>query len=76
MVEDRRIRGESGDRQLIDVLFERAAVQQVTGNVVEPETLALVVKQLRRFHRITSLVCRLLGRQAPSAPFFSFAVST
>ena len=51
VVEDRRIRGEPGDRKLVDVALERAAVEQVARDVVEPETLAQVVEQLGGFHR-------------------------
>ena len=40
MVEDRRVRGQPGDRQLVDVALQRAAGQQVAGDVVEPEALA------------------------------------
>lgn len=49
------IRGEPGDGQFVDVSFERAAVQQLAGNVVEPETLAFVMKQLCGVRRVTSL---------------------
>src|SRR6202022_3384240 len=41
-------------RQLVDVPLERAAVEQVAGNIVEPEALAQVVEHLRGFHRVTS----------------------
>ena len=49
VVEDRRVRGEPRHRQLVDVAFERAAVQQVAGDVVEPEALAQVVELLVAF---------------------------
>ena len=40
VVEDRRIGGEAGDRQLVDVALERAAIEQVAGYVVEPQALS------------------------------------
>src|SRR5262247_2291907 len=39
MVEDGGVGGEPGDRQLVDVALERAARQQIAGDVVEPEAL-------------------------------------
>ena len=39
VIEDGGIRGEPGDRQLVDVALERAARQQIAGDVVEPEAL-------------------------------------
>src|SRR5882757_5770093 len=56
MVEDRGIGGESGYRQVVNIVLKRTVVQQLAGNVVEPETLARVVKQSRRFHGVPSLV--------------------
>src|SRR5262249_58181240 len=44
-----------------DVALERAIVQQVACDVVEPEALAQVVEQLCRFHRVTSIVDRIAG---------------
>ena len=44
MIEDRRIRGEPGHRKLVDVALQRAAVQQLAGDVVEPEALAEIVQ--------------------------------
>src|SRR6266849_792934 len=55
LVEDRRIRGEPRHRQLVDVALERAAVQQVARDVVEPEALTQVVEYVRRLHRVTSI---------------------
>ena len=55
LVEDRRIRGEPGHRQLGDVALERAAVQQVARDGVEPEALAQVVEPLCRLHRVLSI---------------------
>ena len=54
MVEDRRIRGQAGYRKLVDVAFERAAVQQLARDVVQPDALAQIVQQLCRFHHPTS----------------------
>ena len=39
MVEDGGVGGEPGDRQFVDVALERAARQQIAGDVVEPEAL-------------------------------------
>src|SRR5262249_16582285 len=39
MVEDGGVGGEPGDRQLVDVALERAARQQIPGDVVEAEAL-------------------------------------
>src|SRR6476620_359370 len=54
VVEDRRVRSEPGHRQLVDIAFQCAGVQQVACNIVEPQTLAQVVEQLGCFHLITS----------------------
>jgi hypothetical protein len=39
MVEDRGVRGEPRDRQLVDVALERAAGQQIASDIIEPEAL-------------------------------------
>jgi hypothetical protein len=52
VIKDRWVRRQPGHRQFVDVVFERAAVQQVTRNVVEPEALAQVVQQLGCFHNV------------------------
>ena len=43
VVENGRIRGQTGDGEFIDVALERPGVEQVAGDVVEPEALAEVV---------------------------------
>ena len=68
LVEDGRIRGQPRHRQLVDVALERAVVQQVARDVVEPEALAQVVEQLRRFHRGISLVERIKGSLTRRSP--------
>jgi hypothetical protein len=55
VVEDRRVRGKPGDRQVPDVVLERASIQQIACDVVEPDALAHIAKRLRRFHRVTSV---------------------
>jgi hypothetical protein len=40
VLENRRVRGETRDRELIDITLERASVQQVPGDVIEPEALS------------------------------------
>ena len=52
VIKDRRVRGQPGHRQFVDVALERAAVQQVARDVVEPEALAQVVKFLGGFHNV------------------------
>ena len=59
VVENRRIRGEPRHRELVDVALERAAIQQVPCDVVEPEALAQIVKQLCRFHRVSFASSRM-----------------
>ena len=48
-VEDRGVGSEAGDRPFIDVASQRAAVEQVARDVVEPQALAEVA-QLSRVH--------------------------
>src|SRR5580704_11185924 len=50
MIEDRGVGGESRDRQLFDVFPESSAVEQLSGNVVEPKALAQIMQLLCRFH--------------------------
>jgi hypothetical protein len=52
VIEDRRIRSQTRHRQFINVPFECAVVQQVAGDVVEPEALAQIMELLRSFHGI------------------------
>jgi hypothetical protein len=40
VIEDRRIRGEPRDRELLNVTAERAAAQQTTSDIIEPQTLS------------------------------------
>ena len=49
VVEDRGIRGQPGDRELVDVALQRAAVQQLARDVVEPQALAQIVEVLVAF---------------------------
>ena len=44
MLEDGRIRGQPGHRQIGDVPRKRAACQQLTGEVVKPQTLTQIVQ--------------------------------
>ena len=57
VIEDRRIRGKPGHRKFVDVTFERAAVQQVARDVVEPEALTEIVEQLGGFHIFSGCYC-------------------
>src|SRR5258708_13367464 len=53
VIENRRIGSEPAHRQLVDIAFERPAFQEISRNVVEPDTLAHLVEQLCCFHRLT-----------------------
>jgi hypothetical protein len=53
LVEDGRVRGQPGDRQLVDVALQRAVAEHVARDVVEPEALAELVQSLGRLHRIS-----------------------
>jgi hypothetical protein len=44
MIKDGRIRSEAGHREIVDVGFQRAAGEQIAGDVVEPEALTEVVQ--------------------------------
>src|SRR5262245_30552924 len=50
VVEDRRIRSEPGYRKLIDIALECPAIDEVARNVVQPQALTQVVKQLSCSH--------------------------
>src|SRR5215813_1386930 len=65
VIEDRRVRGQARDRGLVDVAFQPSAVQQVTCDVVEPETLPQAVETSGRVHGLTS---GALGSPSPSRP--------
>ena len=56
LVEDRRVRGQAGDRELVDVAGERAVAQHRAGDVVEPEALAQLVQFRGRLHGSPSSV--------------------
>src|SRR4029077_12119081 len=56
VIEDCRIRRKSRDRKVVDVPPQRAAFQQIAGNVVEPETLAELVERLRWVHSATCML--------------------
>ena len=47
MIEDRRIRSKTRDRQLMNVAFKCTAGQQTAGNVIEPEAVFYFVQFLR-----------------------------
>src|SRR5262249_60689116 len=54
VVEDGRVRRESRDREVVDVARQRAVLQEVASDVVEPDALALVVQRRRAFHAVIS----------------------
>ena len=53
-VEDRRIRCQPGDRELVDVAPQRTVVEDAARNVVEPDALAKIVQTLRVVHATSS----------------------
>jgi hypothetical protein len=59
--EDRRVRRQAGDAELADVTVERPVVEQVAGDVVEPEALARLVQVLRRVHRYSCQLFWAIG---------------
>src|SRR5262249_27832547 len=61
VVEDSWVRGESGYRQLVDVVLQRTAVEQVARDIVEPKALSQVLEQLRGFHNSLILSWRFYG---------------
>src|SRR5579862_1132822 len=54
MVEDRGVRGKPRYREFVDVAFQRAAIQQVACNVVEPDALPQIMEPLCRLHLDTT----------------------
>src|SRR5258708_6129889 len=60
VIEDRRIRCQPGDRELVDIAAEHARLQQVARDVVEPEALAQIVQNASGLHAVTSVTPRLL----------------
>src|ERR1019366_3626594 len=44
LVKDRRIRRQPSHRQLVDVALQRAGIQQVARDVIQPNTLSKVVQ--------------------------------
>ena len=54
MIENRRVGGQAGDRQLVDVAPEKARPQHAAREVVKPEALAEIAQNLCRFHGVAS----------------------
>ena len=50
VIENSGIRSQSGYRKFVDVSFERSAIEQSARDVIEPDALSQIVKQLRCFH--------------------------
>src|SRR6185437_747825 len=59
MIENRGFRRQSRHRELGDVALQDAVVQQIAGDVVEPQTLTQIVKRLCWCHRVTSVNLRV-----------------
>jgi hypothetical protein len=54
VIEDRRIGGQTRDREFIDVAFERAAIEKLSRDVIEPDALSEIVERLSSLHDLTS----------------------
>ncbi len=50
LIEYRRVRGETGDRELLHIAAQGAVVENFPRNVVEPETLAQIMQVFRVAH--------------------------
>ena len=50
LLEDRRVRRQARDRELVDVALQRPVVEHRAGDVVQPEALAEIVELLRGLH--------------------------
>jgi hypothetical protein len=57
VIKDRRIRRQPSHKQILDVPLERPSVQEVSGDIVEPDALAQIAELFRRFHVLTSVGC-------------------
>jgi hypothetical protein len=55
MIEDRRVRGKPGERELVDIAAQGAIVQQSSRDIVEPETLSDVMQRFCGFHDVCCL---------------------
>src|SRR5690606_22283731 len=64
LVEDRGIGGEPGDAVLVDVALQRAVVENLAGDVVQPQALAEVAQGLQVGH-VDSCCCDA-GSVAPA----------
>ena len=53
VIENGRVRGKARHRPFVDITLQRAAGEEIVGDVVEPDALAEVVKLLGRFHVVT-----------------------
>ena len=53
MIEDGGVRGQAGDRKLLNVALQRAAIEQFAGDVVEPKALSGPAQFCRRIHSLT-----------------------
>jgi hypothetical protein len=53
MIEDRRVGRQTGDREIVDVAFECAAIEKLSRYVVEPDALPKIVERLSSFHFIS-----------------------
>ena len=63
MIEDGGIRRKPCHRELIDIALQRTVIQQLAGDVVEPEALADVVELCARFH-LRHLQAGFIDREA------------
>src|SRR5690606_39805326 len=66
LVEDRRVGGQPGDAVLVDVALQRAVVEDLAGDVVQPEALADVAQGLQVGH-VDSCQCVANSAGPPGA---------
>jgi hypothetical protein len=55
MVKNGGVRGQTGDRQGLDILLQRAAGEEIAGDVIEPKTLAKIIQYSCCLHGFISL---------------------
>ena len=55
--EDGWIRGQAGDRELLDVALQLTRVEHLPSDVVQPQALTKVMQLRRRFHAVSYWAC-------------------
>lgn len=54
VVKDRRIGRQARDRELVDIACQRAAIEELPRNIVEPNALPQIMQHFSSFHGYTS----------------------